>query len=223
MGSTTFTQRVIKALISQAHRPRGLPGRLEGVMFAHRPSNRQRNRWAVDLLDIQPTDRVLEIGFGPGVAIGWLAARATRGRVYGVDHSEVMVRQATRRNAAAVRAKRVELIHTSVTTLPRIDEPLDAMLAVNTVGMWPDPVERLTELRALLRPGGRIALVSQPRCPGATAETTTRAGRELSDQLTRAGFTEPRVETLALDPPVACVLAINPFRRTSDVDGVDRA
>lgn len=207
MRSTSLKQRVITTLISQAHRPRGPLGRLEGLLFAYRPSNRQRNRWVVDLLDVRPTDRVLEVGFGPGLAIGWLARRATQGRVYGIDHSEVMVEVAGRRNAAAIRAGRVELIHTSVEHLPGFAEPLDAILAVNTVGMWPEPVERLAALRALLRPGGRIALVSQPRCPGATAATTTRAARELTDQLTRAGFADPRVETLALDPPVACVLA----------------
>ncbi len=208
-STSSFKQRVIKALISQAHQPRGLVGRLEGLLFAYRSSNRRRNRWAVDLLDVRPTDRVLEIGFGPGLAIGWLARRAREGRVYGIDHSEVMVSQASRRNAAAIRAGRVELIRASVEQLPSFEEPLDAILAVNTVGMWPEPVARLAALRALLRPGGRIALVSQPRCPGATAATTVLAGRELTDQLARAGFTDARVETLPLNPPVACVLARN--------------
>jgi ubiquinone/menaquinone biosynthesis C-methylase UbiE len=180
---------------------------MAGWIMAHRRSNRQRNRWAVSLLEVQPTDRVLEIGFGPGVAIAELARRAARGKVYGIDRSEVMVRQAGRRNAAAIRAHRVQLIHASVDQLPSFDEPLDAILAVNTVGFWPDPAERLRRLRRLLRPGGRIALVSQPRYPGAT---TVRAADELQDLLTQAGFTDIRVETLDLDPPVACVLADNP-------------
>lgn len=179
-------------------------------MFALRPSNRQRNIWAVSLLDVQPTDRVLEIGFGPGVAIAEFAGRATQGHVFGIDHSRAMVRHAARRNAVAVRAGRVHLTHASVDQLPRFGDPLDAILAVNSVGFWRDPVERLRELRRLLRPAGRIALVSQPRCPGATRDTTVQAAEELRDMLTDAGFTDLRVETLDLDPPVACVLAINP-------------
>jgi ubiquinone/menaquinone biosynthesis C-methylase UbiE len=162
----------------------------------------------VSLLDVQRTDRVLEIGFGPGVGIGELARSA--GQVYGVDHSAVMVRQASRRNAAAVRAGRVSLVRASVADLPSFDAPLDAIVAVNTVGFWPSPGERLVELRGLLRPGGRIALASQPRCPGATAETTARAGQELASLLAEAGFEDARTEVLDLDPPVACVLAISP-------------
>jgi SAM-dependent methyltransferase len=207
---TDLKQRVISTLVSQAGHPRGALGRLEGWLFAYRGSNRQRNRWAVGLLAVRPTDRVLEVGFGPGIAIAELARRADRGQVYGIDHSEVMVRQATRRNAAAVRAGRVHLTRAPVDQLPSFGEPLDAILAVNTLGFWPDPVRRLRELRDLLRTGGRIALVSQPRCPGATRDTTTRAARELADLLTRAGFDDIRTETLELDPPVACVLAVRP-------------
>lgn len=178
--------------------------------MAHRRSNQQRNSWAVSLLDVRPTDRVLEIGFGPGVGIAELAGHATRGQVYGIDHSEVMVQQAGRRNAAAIRAHRVHLVQAPVDRLPSFGEPLDAILAVNSAGFWPNPVERLRELRRLLRPGGRIALATQPRCPGATQDTTARAAQELQGLLTQAGFTQIRVETLELDPPVACVLANNP-------------
>ncbi|MEV6155529.1 class I SAM-dependent methyltransferase [Nonomuraea sp. NPDC052129] len=209
-AGTSLKQRVIKYLVGQAHRPRGIVGWANGWMFAHRPSNRQRNIWAVSLLDVQPTDRVLEIGFGPGVAIAEFAGRATQGQVFGVDHSQAMVRRATRHNAAAVRARRVHLSCVSVERLPSFGDPLDAILAVNSLGFWPDPVARLRELRGLLRPGGRIALVSQPRCPGAARDTTVRAAQELQDLLTQAGFTQLRVETLELDPPVACVLANNP-------------
>jgi SAM-dependent methyltransferase len=199
-------QSLRQHLISQFHRPRGVVGRAVGWFMAHRGSNRRRNIWVVGLLDLQPTDRVLEVGFGPGIAIAELARRVTQGRVYGIDHSEVMVRQATRRNAAAVRAGRVELLHAPVDRLPTFDTPFDVILAVNSLGFWPDPAQRLSELRDLLRPGGRIALVSQPRCAGANAGTTERAGRELRDRLTAAGLTDTRVETLDLDPPVACVI-----------------
>ena len=208
MTTNSLKQRVRATLIRQAHQPRGLLGRLNGLLFAYRSSNRRRNKWVVGLLDVQPADRILEIGFGPGIAIAEFARRATEGQVVGVDHSAVMVRQARRRNAAAVRSGRVELIQASVAALPRFAHPFDVVLAVNTVGMWPDPVRRLREIRALLRPGGRIALVSQPRCPGATAGTTARAAAELSDQLTQAGFTGLTVSTLPLDPPVACVRAV---------------
>jgi hypothetical protein len=47
-------------LVDQFGHPCGLPGRLAGWEMALRPSNRKRNAWAVSLLDVQPSDRVLE-------------------------------------------------------------------------------------------------------------------------------------------------------------------
>ena len=204
----TIKQRAIR----QFGQPRGIPGRLVGWILAHRGSNRQRNRWAVALLDIKPTDRVLEIGFGPGIAIAELARRATRGHVYGVDHSEVMVRLARRRN----RAQNVHLVQASVDQLPDFGAPLDAMLAVNTLGFWAEPAERLRELRELLRPGGRIALVTQPRV---TRDTPERVAEKLIELLDQAGFREPRTEILDLNPPVTCVVASTPTRTGRSAPG----
>ncbi|MCI2423302.1 class I SAM-dependent methyltransferase [Saccharopolyspora sp. K220] len=205
------TVRVLdRDVIGQAHHPRGAAGRVTAWEMAHRPSNRQRSRWVVSLLGVQPADQVLEIGFGPGLAIAELA-RVRAGHVYGIDHSGVMLRQASRRNAAAIRAGRVTLIETSVDQLPpALDGPFDAILAVNSLGFWPAPAQRLAELRRRLAPGGRIAIASQPRCAGATADTSRSAAREIENLLRDAGFTHLSTQTLPLSPPVACVLATNP-------------
>jgi ubiquinone/menaquinone biosynthesis C-methylase UbiE len=181
-----------------------------GWVFAHRPSNRQRNGWVVSLLDVRPTDRVLEIGFGPGIAIAELV-RAGAGHVYGIDHSDVMLRQASRRNAAAIRAGRVTLLTASVDQLPdALDGPFDAILAVNSLGFWPAAAERLAELRGRLAPGGRIAIASQPRCPGATAGTSRSAADEVENLVRSAGYLLTSTETLPLSPPAICVLATAP-------------
>jgi ubiquinone/menaquinone biosynthesis C-methylase UbiE len=76
--------------------------------MAHRVSNRRRSAWAVSLLDVQRNDRVLEIGFGAGIAIREVSARAPEGYVCGLDHSAVMVQQAAKRNAEAVRRGQVD-------------------------------------------------------------------------------------------------------------------
>src|SRR6201995_6108588 len=140
-------------VIGQAHHPRGAAGRVTAWEMAHRPSNRQRSGWVVSLLDVQPADRVLEIGFGPGLAIAALA-RAGAGHVYGVDHSGVMVRAAARRNAAAIRAGRGTLLRASADQLPpALDGPFDAILAINALAFCPEPAERLADLRRRLAPG----------------------------------------------------------------------
>jgi ubiquinone/menaquinone biosynthesis C-methylase UbiE len=209
----TVKRAIVKAIVGQFGRPRGMAGSVAGWVMTHRPSNRQRNSWVVSLLDVQPTERVLEIGFGPGLAIAELSRRVgDSGHVHGIDHSEVMLRQATRRNASAIAAGRVSLSTASVDQLPpSLGGLFDAILAVNSLGFWSAPAERLEELRRRLRPGGRIAIASQPRCPGATASTSRNAARQIEALLHDAGYTDTRTETLDLDPPVVCVLAVKPL------------
>jgi SAM-dependent methyltransferase len=132
-------QKLALAIRSQFRQPHGFVGWLAGWEMALRSSNRQRHVWAVGLLGVEPTDRVLDIGCGPGIAIRELSRRATHGLVCGVDHSAVMVRQATRRNAEAVRAVRVVLRLGAAEHLPAFAEPFDKVLAVNNMGMWHAP------------------------------------------------------------------------------------
>src|SRR5262249_53448977 len=196
-------------LAAWAHRGR-TAGEGAGGGRARPPPPRRRNNWATSLLDVRPTGRALEIAFGPGLAIADLSRRiGGSGHIYGADHSDVMLRQAARRNAAAIRSGRVTLARGSVHHLPSgFDGPFDAILAVNSLGFWPRPTERLEELRRRLTPGGRIAVASQPRCPGATG-TSLNAAREIEDLLRDAGFTHLSAETLNLNPPVVCGLAVN--------------
>lgn len=209
--NTTFKQKIIAAMVSQFGHPRGAGGRVSGWVMAHRGSNRQRNVWVASLLDLQPSDRVLEIGFGPGVAIGELARRVgPAGHVYGVDHSDLMVERATKRNAAAVRAGTVTLTVGAAERLPdALEGPFDAILAVNSLGFWKAPTEALGDLRKRLAPGGRIAIASQPRGRRAKTSTADDVAREIADLLRAAGFTQTRTDVLDLEPPVVCVGAVN--------------
>jgi SAM-dependent methyltransferase len=202
-------QRVLAAAYAQFGRPSGFWGRAAGLLMAHRSSNRRRNAWAVSLLEVRPDDRVLEIGFGPGLAILELSRIAHDGYVCGIDHSELMVREAGRRNADGSRRGVVDLRLGSVDALPAFEVPFDKILAVNAFLFWNEPDARLEALRRLLRPGGLIAVAHQPRGPGASDETSAAKGREIAAVLDRAGFSDVRVETMSLKPAVVCALGLN--------------
>jgi ubiquinone/menaquinone biosynthesis C-methylase UbiE len=57
------------------------------------------------LLEVGPNDRVLEVGFGPGVVIQCLSKLAAAGYAAGIDQSREMVEQARARNATSTRCK----------------------------------------------------------------------------------------------------------------------
>jgi ubiquinone/menaquinone biosynthesis C-methylase UbiE len=87
-----------------------------GVIIAR--TNHKCAAWVVDLLDIQPQETVLEVGFGPGMGIHFLAGSVSAGYVAGIDQSEEMVEQAIIRNSKAIEGGRIDLRHGSIESLP---------------------------------------------------------------------------------------------------------
>lgn len=198
-------------VVEQFRRPHGALGRLAGLVLAYRPSNRRRNLWTVALLELAATDRVLELGFGPGVALQAVARRVTRGCVVGLDHSEAMVRAARRRNARAVAEGRMVLHVGSFEALPELGPPFDKIFAVNALMFASDAGRVLEALRERLTPGGRLALTFQSRRPGASSADSLRGGEQAAALLARSGFVDVRVEVLPLAPVAAvCVIGSRP-------------
>lgn len=212
--SRTQERSLRTRLVSQFGHPRGIAGRLAGWVMAYRPSNRRRNAWTVDLLDLQPGGRVLEIGFGPGLSLHRIASRVgTPGLVAGIDLSDTMLSQAQHRNRVAVASARMDLRVASVTHLPDFGASFDAVLAVKTIGFWPDLPSRSREIRERLVPEGRFAVTMQPRSKGATAATTEQLRLEIEANLCAAGFVDVTAHTLDLKPLAVCVIGV---RRKED-------
>jgi trans-aconitate methyltransferase len=191
---------LVEKVVAQFARPTGFWGNIAGFIMAYRPSNLERNEWAISLLNLQPSDRVLEIGFGPGVAIQKMSEIVTGGVIWGIDHSEVLFRQASKRNQRAIAAGRVRLVLTSVSQLPSFDGPLDKILDVNSFQFWDNKTDTLGRLRDQLRAGGIIALVHQPRNLGATEDDATEAEERFARYLEMAGFSNIKVERKRMKP-----------------------
>jgi hypothetical protein len=117
------------AVRAQFGRPHGIGGRAVGVLLAHRSSNRRRNAWVVSLLDVQPGDRVLEIGFGPGLAMRGLIAVAHQPR--GPGASDETSASIGREIAAALR--RAGFSEVRVETM-RLKPAVVCALGVNETG-----------------------------------------------------------------------------------------
>jgi SAM-dependent methyltransferase len=206
-GGGALVQSIRRFLRAQFGHPTGFVGSIAGKIMARRPSNLDRIRWVISLLEIRPKDRVLEIGFGPGVAIKMASEIAAQGFVAGIDHSKEMARQATRRNSEAVRNGRVALYQGSAASPPAFDEPFDKVFTINSIHFWENPVQCLDGLRRLMKPQGLIAVAIQPRSRTATDETTAIIGDEIAANLKRAGFTDCRVEIRKTSSTaVACIL-----------------
>jgi ubiquinone/menaquinone biosynthesis C-methylase UbiE len=123
-------------IAEQSGNPTGLLGRIIAWVMAYETS--AHNDAALEALRLEKADRVLELGFGHGRTIEFIAHAVPDGFVTGVDHSPEMLRVASERCAALVAANRVELSCCDSRALPYPAGRLDKALAVHTLYFWPD-------------------------------------------------------------------------------------
>jgi ubiquinone/menaquinone biosynthesis C-methylase UbiE len=101
-------------------------------------------------------ERVLEIGFGPGIGLVELARAAPDVQVAGIDPSAAMVASAGRRVRRF--GSRVQVREGSAAALPWDEATFDAVCATNSVQLWQPRTGSLAEVLRVLRPGGRLVL-----------------------------------------------------------------
>ena len=191
-------------LMSQFGNPRGFLGRIAGFIMSHRSSNLERIKWSVSLLDVQPDNNVLEIGFGPGIGIALLGEKATNGIVFGIDRSPLMATMATQRNRKAIESGRVVLKESSISTLPDLGRKIDRVLDINTFQFWENPSEVLKTIRQIMSAGGVIEITHQPRELNAKEQDAVDAGARISELMEQCGFVSISVEMKDMKP-VVCV------------------
>ena len=105
---------------------------------------------------LKPTDRLLDVGMGPGTITLDFARRLNRGWVTGVDSAEPAV-AATRALALTEGLANVTLEAGNVYGLAYADDSFDVAHAHQVLQHLGDPVAALVEMRRVVRPGGLIA------------------------------------------------------------------
>lgn len=160
--------------------------------------------WALELLDIQPDDRILEIGCGHGVALSAIGDMLDQGKITGIDRSYDMVELARQKNQGHLKSGKAEIQSVSLDRADFGDERFDRAFAIN-VSLFEQRADRdLDTIRAALAPGGRLYVIFQPPNSSKTRELADRTIGNLEAN----GFTIERVSFKDRDPATAtCIEA----------------
>ena len=136
---------------SQFGNPRGFIGKVCCVIM--NVINKAMYKNAVSLIEISPDANLLDIGYGNGYLLNYVYKK-TKANLYGIDISEDMKIQATRKNKPAQKDDKLFLDIGDCCDLKYEDDFFEAITSINTVYFWQDTVKGLSEIYRTLKPNG---------------------------------------------------------------------
>ena len=158
--------------------------------------------WAVEQLNIQGHERLLEIGCGRGVAVSLVCPLLTSGTIAAIDRSAVAIDAARQRNEEHVAAGKAALHHVALEDFAGSARSFDKIFAVNVNLFWLDAARGLEAVRKLLAPEGSLFLFYEPPSP----ETRTKTETKLVGTLTANRFEV--LEMIEADASRSCLLGV---------------
>jgi cyclopropane fatty-acyl-phospholipid synthase-like methyltransferase len=164
----------------------------------------ERLVWAVETLAVEPTDRLLEIGCGHGVAVSLVCERLNGGRITAIDRSAKMIAMAEKRNRVYVDTGRAAFQVASLAEAVFGEERFGKIFAVNVGLFRAGRAAELATIKRHLTPDGALYLFHQdPWVPNTPTPTET-----LTELLANNGFTIERVLRQEMEPlAVNCIVA----------------
>ena len=136
---------------------------------------------AIQHMNIQPGERVLEVGVGTGINLSLYPKEAT---VTGIDFSSSMLEKA-RERAARKGLRNMRLLQMDAADLKFADDAFDIVYAPYLISVVPDPVKVAREMRRVCRPGGRIIFLNHFLSPN---PILSRVERLISPLTIHIGF-----------------------------------
>jgi len=137
---------------SQFKKPRGLFGIFTSNMMI-KGNQKNYDRLIIDL-NVQPYNKILEIGFGPGIGIRTIIEACPTCTVHGIDFSKLMYKKASKYNEQFIKAERVKLYCADFLKDPVLDNDYDKIFCLNVVYFWNELKTPFEKVWSLLKKTG---------------------------------------------------------------------
>jgi arsenite methyltransferase len=108
------------------------------------------------LMDVKPSDRVVDLGCGSGWATRLVAKRFHPKKIVGIDISDEMVRRAAEQSKGIAN---IEFQHGAAEKIPLPDASVDKIFSIESFYYWPDQMAGLKEAKRVLAPSGKLFIL----------------------------------------------------------------
>ncbi len=191
------------ATLNETNRAKYLSVKFGECLFPAK--NKTRDEWTVEQLALKPYQHILEIGFNSGTVLEKVAKKMQSGFVAGVDESVDNYLSASKRNKKFINNEMMQLHIGEIASLPYPNHYFDTIYGNNVCTKWKEPENQFIQLHNLLKSGGKLIMVFQPRW-ATTEKLIWQAAENIQDQFAEAGLTDTRLAFREMNP-VTCITA----------------
>lgn len=198
---------MMKSFKKHFSKPDGILGMIAGRIMAL--ENRKLNAWTVSLLGLKSHDHILEIGYGSGMCMERILKKHTNINIDGVDVSETMRKQASKRLEDKIVNQQVHLMTGDIVEITLPDQAYDKIITVNNYTIWDHPKKGLENVFGALKSNGKIAITMQPREENASSAKTRMFAKQIFNDLTNCSFSNIKIHFKRIRPELSvCVTAV---------------
>ncbi len=139
-------------IAAQFKKPSGVFGMFSSnIMIKGNKANYER---LIKDLDLQPGDKLLEIGYGPGAGINMIARACSSCTIHGIDFSKLMHRRAGKYNNQYIENDAVVLQYGDFLKTAIVSNEYDKIFCLNVIYFWNELREPFKKVLSLLKTGG---------------------------------------------------------------------
>lgn len=150
---------MFKKFFQNTRKPEGFQGR---IMLKMMNSGHERvAKWGFTHIQVNPSDRVLDIGCGGGKNIKTWLSLVPKGGVIGIDYSQESVKKSKSFNQAAIDQGRCEILEANVLQMPFKENSFNFISAFETVYFWPEIEDVFHSIKKILKVGGKFMIVNE--------------------------------------------------------------
>lgn len=139
-------------IAGQFKKPTGLFGNYSSRIMIR--GNHDKYSTLIKDMDIKADDKILEIGYGPGVGIQMICHLCTTCTIHGIDFSRLMFKKASKYNKSAIGQSKVQLQFGDYLESNFTQNQYDKIFCLNVIYFWDELSKPLQKTLSLLKTNG---------------------------------------------------------------------
>jgi ubiquinone/menaquinone biosynthesis C-methylase UbiE len=150
---------IFEYLIGQSIKPNGQIGRLMLKMM--NTAHKRIFTFGIENINVSDDCKLLDLGFGGGMALNLFSKKFNRIKLFGIDFSEEALKIGTKNNRKDIACGKITLLQADIEKIPFSDYYFDIITAFQTHYHWHDLDSKMQEIYRVLNRNGQLVIVAE--------------------------------------------------------------